>query len=134
MFSKSSVAYLFYLLNKLSTLGIFLLIRWIRNKPRFTSTIKPLTSNISVSVYLWTLPAISFNPFHHIDAFWRLCSKRLFENKVTKEEIARNEQYLLLPQCCPLFVIGYPFNFRDFLYFDNICSKSSAELLYEGKG
>ena len=29
-----------------------------------------------------------FNPFPHIDAFWRLCSRRLFENIVTKEEIA----------------------------------------------
>ena len=30
---------------------------------------------------------------------------------------------------------GYPFNYRDFLFFDKICSKSSAaELSYEGKG
>ena len=28
------------------------------------------------------------NPFPHIDAFWRLCSRRLFKNIVTKEEIA----------------------------------------------
>ena len=57
------------------------------------------------------------------------------KTEVTKEEIAQNEQFLLLPQCFPLLVIGYPFNCRDFLYFDKICSKSSAaELLYEGKG
>ena len=31
--------------------------------------------------------------------------------------------------------LGYPFNCRDFPFFDKICSKSSAaELLYEGKG
>ena len=67
-----------------------------------------------------------FNPFPHIDAFWHLCSRQLFENIVTKEEIA---------QCFPLLVIGYPFNHRDFPLFDKICSKSSAaELLYEGKG
>ena len=54
---------------------------------------------------------------------------------VTKEEIAQNVQFLLLPQCFPLFVIGYPFNYRDFLCSDNIRSKSSAaELSYEGKG
>ena len=54
---------------------------------------------------------------------------------MTKEEIAQNEQFLLLPQCFPLLVIGYPFNYRDFLSFDKICSKSSAaELSYEGKG
>ena len=41
---------------------------------------------------------------------------------------------LILPQCFPLLVTGYPFNYRDFLFFDKICSKSSAaDLLYEGK-
>ena len=75
------------------------------------------------------------NPFPHIDAFWRLCSRQLFENIVTKEEIAQNLQFLLLPQCFPLLVISYPFNYRDFLFFNKICSKSSAaELSYEGKG
>ena len=75
------------------------------------------------------------NPFPHIDAFCCLCSRWLFENIETKEEIAQNMQFLLLPQCFPLFVIGYPFNYGDFLYFDKIRSKSSAaELLYEGKG
>ena len=76
-----------------------------------------------------------FNPFPDIDAFWRLCSRQLFENIVTKEEIAQNKQFLLLLQCFPLLVIGYPYNYRDFLFFDKICSKSSAaELLFEGKG
>ena len=36
------------------------------------------------------------------------------ENIVTKEEIAQNEQFLLLTQCFPLLVIGYPFNYRVF--------------------
>ena len=44
-----------------------------------------------------------FNPFPHIDAFWRLCSRRRFENIVTKEEIAQNVQFLLLPQCFSTF-------------------------------
>ena len=58
-----------------------------------------------------------------------------FENIVTKEEIAQNEELLLLPQCWLLLVIGYPSNGRDFLVFDKICSmSSSAELSYEGKG
>ena len=51
----------------------------------------------------------NFTPFPHIDAFWCLCSRRLFKNIVTKEEIAQNEQFLLLPQCFSLLVIGYPF-------------------------
>ena len=73
----------------------------------------------------------TFNPFPHIDAFWRLCSRQLFENIVTKEEIAQNEQFLRLPQCFPVLVISYPFNYRDFLLFDKICSMSSAaELSY----
>ena len=60
---------------------------------------------------------------------------RLFENIVTKDETAQNVQFLLLPQCFPLFEIGYPFNYGDFLCFDKICSKSSAaELSHEGKG
>ena len=59
------------------------------------------------------------NPFPHIiDAFWFLCSRQLFENIVTKEEIAQNKQFLLLTKCFPLLVIGYPFNYRDFLFFD----------------
>ena len=58
-----------------------------------------------------------------------------FENIVTKEEIAQNVQFFPLPQCFPLFVIGYPFNYGDFLCFDKIRSKSSAaKLSYEGKG
>ena len=52
----------------------------------------------------------TLNPFPHTDAFWRLCSRQLFENSyiVAKEEIAQNKQFLLLPQCFPLLVIGYP--------------------------
>ena len=54
---------------------------------------------------------------------------------MTKEEIAQNEHFLLLPQCFPLLVIANPFNYRDFQIFDKICSKSSAaELLFEGMG
>ena len=54
---------------------------------------------------------------------------------MTKEEIAQNVQFILLPQCFPLFVIGFPINYGDFLFFDTIRSKSSAaELPYEGKG
>ena len=58
-----------------------------------------------------------------------------FLKTVTKEEIAQNKQFLLLPQCFPLLVfIGYPFNYRDFPFFEKICSKlSAAELFYEGK-
>ena len=54
---------------------------------------------------------------------------------MTHEEIAKHEQFLVLPHCFPLLVIGYLFNCRDFLFSDTICSKSSAtELSYEGKG
>ena len=35
---------------------------------------------------------------------------------MTKQEIAQNEKYLLLPQCFPLLVIGYSLNYRDFLF------------------
>ena len=63
-------------------------------------------------------------------AFWKHSDKR---RNCTKR--AQNVQFLLLPQCFPLFVIGYPFNYGDFLLFNKISSKSSAaELPYEGKG
>ena len=75
------------------------------------------------------------NPFPHTDTFWRLCSRRLFENKVTKEEIAQDEQFLLLPQCLPLLVIGYPFNYRDFPFFDkNMFKVVCCRIVLWGKG
>ena len=39
-----------------------------------------------------------------------------FLKTVSKEGIAQIEQFLLLPQCFPLLVIGYPFNYRDFQF------------------
>ena len=63
-----------------------------------------------------------------------LCSRRLFEKIVAKEEIAYDEQFLLLPQCFPLLVIGYPFNYRDFPFFDEVSLKlSAADFLFVGK-
>ena len=89
----------------------------------------------SLWIHKTCIPWKTVNPFPHIDAFWRHCSRRLFENILTKEEIAQNVQFLLLPQCFPLVVIGYQFNYGVFLCFDKIWSKSSAaELSYEGKG
>ena len=45
------------------------------------------------------------------NAFPCLCSRRLFENIVTKEEIAQNVQFLLLPQCFPLFFYKWWFGY-----------------------
>ena len=89
-----------------------------------------------VSISEWFNPNFSLIPFPHIDAFWRLCSRRLFENLVTKKEIAQIVQFLILAQCFPLFVIGYPFNYGDFPFFDKIRSKSSAHsrIAVWGKG
>ena len=46
-----------------------------------------------------------FNPFPHKDAFWRLCSRQLFENMATKEYISQNEQFLFLSPCFQLYSI-----------------------------
>ena len=46
-----------------------------------------------------------FNPFPDIDTFWHLCSRQLFENMATKEEIAQNKQFLLLSPCFQLYLI-----------------------------
>ena len=59
---------------------------------------------------------------------WETDNAKLFENIVTKEEIAQNEQFLLLSQCFPLLVIGYPFNYRDFLFLAHL-SFVQGELL-----
>ena len=64
--------------------------------------------------------------------FLRELKKTTKKTRPTLEQCVNPEQFLLLPQCFPLLVIGYPFNYRDFLLFDKICSKSSAaELSYK---
>ena len=45
----------------------------------------------------------ALNPFPHIDAFWRLCSRQLFENMATKEEIDQNEQFPFVTTFSTLF-------------------------------
>ena len=53
---------------------------------------------------------------------------------MTKDEIAQNEQFILLPHCFPLLVIGYnPFNYRDFLFLTKCSKSSAADLSYKGK-
>ena len=110
-------------------------------QPIFQNWLCKYCSMLLFLLALWRLSnqspqklSILVNPFPHIDAFWRLCSRQLFEIIVTKEEIAQNKQFLLLPQCFPLLVIGYPFNYRDFLFLSKYTQSSTAELSYEGKG
>ena len=106
---------------------------YILNRQKYTKqslilkiSLTILCSPISI-FFFCSVRRLSFNPFPHIIAFGRLCSRRLFENIVTKEEIAQNMQFLLLTQCFP--------HWMDNLCFDKIRSKSSAaELSYEGKG
>ena len=64
-----------------------------------------------------------FNPFPHIDTFWRLCSRQLIENIVSKEEIAQNEQFLLLPQYFPILVRRFH-SIIEIFYFLNKYGKS----------
>ena len=40
-----------------------------------------------------------FNPFPNKPCFLCVCSTNLLKNTVGKGEIARNEQFLLFPQC-----------------------------------
>ena len=61
------------------------------------------------------------------DSFWK--------NIVTKEEIAQDEQFLLLPQCFQLYLIVK----LSFVEIVQVCvnkfwKSPAAELLYEGKG
>ena len=52
-----------------------------------------------MSVCISCKTTVVINPFPHIDAFVRLCSRQLFENMATKEKIAQNEQFLYLSPC-----------------------------------
>ena len=59
-----------------------------------------------------------------IDTFHCLCSRQLFENMATKEEIAQNKQFLLLSPCFQLYsiiVLSFKGIFCTFAF-----SKSSA--------
>ena len=70
-----------------------------------------------------------------MDAFWRLCNRRLFENMTTKEEIAQNEHFLHLSACFQLCSIIVPLFKGSFQFVSGMFSKSSAaDLLYFGKG
>ena len=71
-----------------------------------------------------------FNPFPHIDAFWCFCSRGLFENIVIKENIAQNKQFLLLTQCFPLLVIGYPFNYRKIVVISSERNSHATKRFY----
>ena len=57
-----------------------------------------------------------------------------FENIVTKEEIAQNEQFLLLPQCFQFCFSKYTLIYRDFYICVHMFPKSSAAYLWYGKG
>ena len=55
------------------------------------------------------------NPFPCIDIFGASAANNLFKT------LWQNEQFLNLPQCFPLLVIRYPYNYRDFLFSGKIC-------------
>ena len=51
----------------------------------------------------------TINPFpHEYRRFLKPLQQPTFENIVTKDEIAQNKQFLLLPQCFQLFSIIKP--------------------------
>ena len=70
------------------------------------STKKKISYISLICLYLSFFPqyliVIWINHFLHIDAFWHLCSRRLFENMATKELIAQNEHVLFLSPCFQL--------------------------------
>ena len=80
-----------------------------------------------LKVVFWYLYLL--NPFPHKDAFWRLCSRQLFENVVKKEDIAQNKQFLLLPQCFPLFQLK-----RFSIFWQNMFKVVCCIFLLCGKG
>ena len=77
---------------------------------------------------------ITFNPFPHIDAFWRLCSRRLFENIVTKEEIAQNMQKVENIVAEGEIARSVPFLLLSLCFQKAFCCRGVRKHLYEGKG
>ena len=61
-----------------------------------------------------------FNPFPNKPWLLHVCIKKSFKNTVGKGEIARNEQFLLYPQCFLHF-------WRTFYHFHQISKLSSAK-------
>ena len=55
--------------------------------------------------------------YHNSKELKTLSQQAAFWKHSEKRKIAKNKQFLLLPQYFPLWVMGYPFNYRDFLYF-----------------
>ena len=53
---------------------------------------------------------------------------------MTKEEIAQNKHFLLLPQCFQLFVIVIHSIIEIFYLLTKYVQSSAAELSYEGRG
>ena len=69
----------------------------------------------------------SVTPFPHTDAFWRL-KQTAFENTVTKEEIAHDEQFLLFATMFSTLFSKYTYIYRAFLCvcldtFKIVCSR-----------
>ena len=93
------------------------------------------SSNQHVTATRKTQTGFDLSPFPHINAFWRLCSKQLFENIVTQEIIAQNERFLILPRCFPLLVICYPFNYLRFsIFWQNTFKVVCWRIVVWGKG
>ena len=61
----------------------------------------------------WSL-AFAFNPFPHIDVFWRLCRRWLFKNMATKEEIAPNNVFKQCFQIYSIIVHSFDVSFQFF--------------------
>ena len=80
--------------------------KWLRNITVFYGILRYFTVYYGILRYITVYYGIRrltgecrINTFPHIDAFWHLCSRRLFENMAKKEEIAQNEQFRLLSPC-----------------------------------
>ena len=64
-----------------------------------------LCKNIKDTIY-YKLNCTLLNPFPHIDAFCRLCSRQLFENIVTNLLVANNASKIRLHKTCRLLFIN----------------------------
>ena len=58
------------------------------------------------------------NPFPHIDAFWRICSRRLLKTQWQKETLLKTSNSSFCHNVF-YFFSNYTYNYRDFPYFSS---------------
>ena len=88
---------MFYILSRTNSA-----ISTIFNHASSANAFKMERSPIGIELFV----ILRVNPLFHRYSFWRIKNRQLLKNIAGKGEIARNEQFLLVPQCFLLYQIS----------------------------